>query len=475
MKQWKALFSLPKIDIPKLRLPTRSAFGQTLPPLRIGDLRIPVPIVQGGMAVGISLSGLAASVAGEGGVGVIAATAIGMQEDDYFQNGHAANARALQREIRKFRDTVKGVLGVNIMLAADDFSNLLEVCIREKVDMVFLGAGLPTRGIPVEALRRAGVKVVPIVSSARAARLIFSYWRKTYADIPDAVVVEGPLAGGHLGFAESELDKRENRLENLVPAVIQALEEFREEGRPGIPVIAAGGIYSGADIHRFLRMGAAGVQMGTRFVATRECDADNGFKQAFVSASREDIRIIASPVGLPGRALWGEFFRNLKKKAAGPTSCAWKCLKSCQAEKARYCISLALNAARKGDMRRGFAFAGANAWRVEGIITVRDLIHSLSGEYGRAVESLARRWYGEYEKAKNRIDELRREYGRMRDAALAELKRKYGQMVVRGSESLRKELTSVQERLSGVKDEYISRVHELQRMVARWSHGGISE
>jgi len=475
MKQWKALFSLPKIDIPKFRLPTRSAFSRTLPPLRIGDLRIPLPIVQGGMAVGISLSGLAASVAREGGVGVIAATAIGMGEDDYFQNGHEANARALKREIQRFREAVNGVLGVNIMLAADDFSNLLDVCIREKVDMVFLGAGLPTRGIPVDALRRAGVKVIPIVSSARAARLIFSYWRKTYADIPDGVVVEGPLAGGHLGFSESALDKNENRLENLVPAVIKALEEFQEKDRPEIPVIAAGGIFSGADIHRFLRMGAAGVQMGTRFAATRECDADNAFKQAFVDATREDIRIIASPVGLPGRALWGDFFKNLKTRAAGPTRCAWKCLKSCQAEKARYCISLALNAARKGDLRRGFAFAGANAWRVQCIMSVRELIHSLSGEYGQAVETLARRWFGEYEKVKSRIDELRREYGRMRDAALADLKRKYGRVVVRGSDSLRRELASIQERLSGVKAEYISRVHELQTLVARLSAGGVTE
>jgi len=439
------------------------------PPLRIGDLEIPVPVIQGGMAVGISLSGLASAVAREGGVGVIAATAIGMLEADYFENGREANARALSREIRKFRAATTGILGVNIMMAADDFDNLLQTCIQERVDMVFLGAGLPIRGIPVKELRQAGIKVVPIVSSPRAARLIFSYWQKTYADIPDAVVVEGPLAGGHLGFAATELDSKENRLENIVPAVVRELAAFRRKEGSAIPVIAAGGIFSGADIHRFLRMGAAGVQMGTRFVGTRECDAHEGFKQAFVTATRNDIRIIASPVGLPGRALAGEFFDRLKRKVAGPTRCAWKCLRSCQAEKAHYCISLALNAARKGDLQRGFAFAGANAWRVDRIVPVHNLIHSLAAEYGLAVEDLVGRLRGEYEKAQVRIAALRREYARVRDAALAEMKRKYGRLVAEKSECLREELSALQKRLSTIRTEYLAHASRLRAMVTHLS------
>ncbi len=419
--------------------------------------------------MGISLSGLATAVAREGGVGVIAATAIGMTEDDYFKNGREANARALTREIRRFRQGVKGVLGINIMMAADDFDNLLDVCVREKVDIVFLGAGLPIRGIPVTRLREAGVKVVPIVSSARAARLIFSYWQKTYSDLPDAVVVEGPLAGGHLGFAAADLEKDENRLENLVPAVIRELDSFRKNDGAEIPVIAAGGIYTGRDIHRFLRMCAAGVQMGTRFVATDECDAANGFKQAFVSASKKAIRIIESPVGLPGRALDGEFFERLKNKTAGPTRCVWKCLKSCGAEKAHYCISLALNAARKGDLRRGFAFAGANAWRVKQIVPVEKLVRSLVSEYTAAYEEYLNRLRREYDKALARIADLRREYVRVRDAALADLKRKYGPLVTQRGECLRKELAAVQERLAEIKQEYLAYARKLQAMVSQLS------
>ncbi|HDP94692.1 MAG TPA: nitronate monooxygenase [Candidatus Aminicenantes bacterium] len=467
--QLRQRFSLPKIDIPAWKWPARSSETHSFPPFRIGDLEVPVPIVQGGMAVGISLSGLASAVAREGGVGVIAATAIGMTENDYFQNGREANARALTREIRRFREAVTGVLGINIMMAADDFDNLLDVCVREKVDIVFLGAGLPIRGIPVARLRQAGVKIVPIVSSARAARLIFSYWQKTYSDLPDAVVVEGPLAGGHLGFTADDLGKKENRLENLVPTVIRELEAYRENDGLPIPVIAAGGIYTGRDIHRFLRMGAAGVQMGTRFVATDECDAADGFKQAFVSASEKTIRIIESPVGLPGRALDGEFFERLKNNAAGSTRCVWKCLKSCGAEKAHYCISLALNAARKGDLRRGFAFAGANAWRVNHIVPVHNLVRSLAAEYSVALGDLAARLRKEYEKAHDRITELHHDYIRARDTALADLKRKYGPMVTRKSECLRKELAAVQERLAEIKAEYLAHVRKLQATVAQLS------
>lgn len=467
--QLRQRFTLPKIEIPAWKWPVRSSDKHAFPPLRIGDLEVPVPIVQGGMAVGISLSGLASAVAREGGVGVIAATAIGMTEDDYFQNGREANARALTREIRRFREAVTGVLGINIMMAADDFDNLLNVCVREKVDIVFLGAGLPIRGIPVARLREAGVKVVPIVSSARAARLIFSYWQKTYSDLPDAVVVEGPLAGGHLGFAAADLENKENRLENLVPAVVRELAAYREPNGPAIPVIAAGGVYTGRDIHRFLRMGAAGVQMGTRFVATNECDAADGFKQAFVSASEKSIRIIESPVGLPGRALDGEFFERLKNRAAGSTRCVWKCLKSCGAEKAHYCISLALNAARKGDLRRGFAFAGANAYRVDQIVPVHNLVRSLAAEYSLALDDLAARLRKEYEKAQARVADLRREYVRVRDAALADLKRKYGPLVAQKGECLRKELAAVQERLAEIKEEYLVHVQKLQLTVSQLS------
>jgi NAD(P)H-dependent flavin oxidoreductase YrpB (nitropropane dioxygenase family) len=255
-------------------------FKIKMPPLKIGDAVASIPIIQGGMGVGISLSGLASAVANAGGIGVIAANAIGMIEPDYYSNGREANKRALRKQIQKAKEHSKGLIGVNIMVAVNDFHDLLQVSIEEKADIVFLGAGLPLKGIPVQAIKDAGVKVVPIVSSARAARLIFKYWQNTYATIPDAVVVEGPKAGGHLGFKETEIHDPEYALEKIVPAVATELDTFAKQFNKKIPVIAAGGIYNGEDIYKFFELGASGVQMGTRFVATHECDADRHFKDA---------------------------------------------------------------------------------------------------------------------------------------------------------------------------------------------------
>ena len=469
MQQLKKRLSLPKIDLPTWKWPVRVSGKRTFPPLRIGDLEIKVPVVQGGMAVGISLSGLATAVAREGGVGIIAATGVGMLEDDYFQNGREANIRALTREIRTFRKNCDGVLGINIMVAVEDFDTLLDVCIREKVDIVFMGAGLPIKGIPVEALRKANIKAVPIVSSARAAGLIFNYWWKAYKDIPDAVVVEGPMAGGHLGFKAEQIDDPEFRLEKLIPQVKEALAPIEKTHGRKIPVIAAGGIFTGEDICRFFRLGASGVQMGTRFVATDECDADRKFKEAFVSARKEDVQIIASPVGLPGRALGGEFFSRLKDKAEGPTRCVWKCLKSCKAEKARYCISVALYSARKGDLKNGFAFAGANAFRVKGIVPVSRLIESLGAEYAKTMDEVTLRLKTEYEKAMKRISSLHKEYSQILDEALQKARRKYGRMVARQSDALKDEFEDILVRLAELKSEYLEHAEKLKRTVNQLS------
>ena len=203
-------FKMPKLQMPQfdlsgLKFPKFEFSGinwSHMPKLRIGDAVVKFPIIQGGMGVGISLSGLASAVANQGGIGVIAANSIGMLDPAYYARHRDANTRALREEIRKTREKTTGVIGVNIMVAVNDFYELLDVAIQEKVDMVFLGAGLPIKGIPVEDLRSANVKVVPIVSSSRAARLIFTSWEKRYRDIPDGVVVEGPTAGGHLGFKE---------------------------------------------------------------------------------------------------------------------------------------------------------------------------------------------------------------------------------------------------------------------------------
>ena len=355
----------------------------TIPSLRIGELQAKIPIVQGGMSVGISLSGLASAVANEGGIGVIGAAGIGMLEPDFSTNFKEANKRALRKEIRKARKMTKGIIGVNLMVALSDFDELLLVAIEEGVDLVFLGAGLPLK-VPFDGLKKASTKVVPIVSSARAASIIFRYWTKRYNHVPDAVVVEGPLAGGHLGFKKEQINDPNYSLEKIVKEVISVIKVFEEQFNKKIPVIAAGGIYSGTDIYRFIRMGASGVQMATRFVATHECDADIKFKEAYINCRKEDLIIIDSPVGLPGRAIRNKFLDEVSSGVRKPFKCPWKCLKTCDFKKTPYCIALALTNAKRGNLDEGFAFAGANAYKVDKIVSVKELIETLLMEYEKA-------------------------------------------------------------------------------------------
>lgn len=389
-----------------------------LPGLRIGDKEAAVAIVQGGMGVGISLSNLAAAVAQEGGIGVIAANAIGMIEADYYDDPVAANVRALRREIREARRKSAGLIGVNIMVAVDCFHQLLDAAVEEKADILFLGAGLPIKGIPVRAIREAGVQVVPIVSSGRAVRLIYKAWEKHYGDIPDGAVVEGPRAGGHLGFKPEQIDHPDFQLERIVPEVVEALEEFRARWYRPLPVIAAGGIFTGEDIYRFLKLGAKGVQLGTRFVATHECDADLRFKQAYLSCREEDILIIQSPVGMPGRAIRGSFLEAIGRGDKKVFRCPSRCLESCGAGKARYCISEALDSARKGDLENGFAFCGANAYRVDAIVSVKQLVAGL--KQGFALASLAGALKAEVARRAEALKALKGEY----EATLAGARRR---------------------------------------------------
>jgi len=355
----------------------------TIPSLRIGGLQAKIPIVQGGMSVGISLSGLASAVANEGGIGVIGAAGIGMLEPDFSTNFKEANKRALRKEIRKARKMTKGIIGVNLMVALSDFDELLLVAIEEGVDLVFLGAGLPLK-VPFDGLKKASTKVVPIVSSARAASIIFRYWAKRYNHVPDAVVVEGPLAGGHLGFKKEQINDPNYSLEKIVREVISVIGDFEEQFNKKIPVIAAGGVYSGADIYRFIQMGASGVQMATRFVATHECDADIKFKEAYINCKKEDLIIIDSPVGLPGRAIRNKFLDEVSSGMRKPFKCPWKCLKTCDFKKTPYCIALALTNAKRGNLDEGFAFAGTNAYKVDKIVSVKELIETLLMEYEKA-------------------------------------------------------------------------------------------
>jgi len=353
--------------------------------LKIGDIITKLPIVQGGMSVGISSSGLAAAVSNEGAIGVIGTADIGMNEPDFRNNFLEANSRALRKEIRKARKLSKGILGVNIMVALTNFADLVKTAIEEGIDIIFSGAGVP-KNLPGFLKENSKTKLVPIVSSARAARIIANWWTEKYNYFPDAVVVEGPKAGGHLGFSEEHINDPEYALEKIIPRVIETLKPYEEKYGKPIPVIAAGGIYTGADIHKFFRLGAAGVQMATRFVTTNECDANIRFKEAYINAKESDITIIKSPVGMPGRAIRNAFLDEVSQGKRKPFKCPYHCLKTCELEKSPYCISFALINAQRGNLDRGFAFCGVNAYRAEKIISVKELIETLKEEYRIACE-----------------------------------------------------------------------------------------
>jgi NAD(P)H-dependent flavin oxidoreductase YrpB (nitropropane dioxygenase family) len=355
-----------------------------MPTLRIGALEAGIPIVQGAMGVGISLSELASAVANAGGIGVIATPGIGQFEPDYDTNPRDANTRVLREEIRKAKAKTNGIISVNVMVALSNFDDLVQCAVDEGVNILFLGAGLPIglpKTLPLDRLGELATKFVPIVSSARAAKIVFRAWQKRYNHLPDAVVVEGPLAGGHLGFKREQIDDPDYALEKILPEVIAVAKPYEEQFNRSIPAIAAGGIYTGADIHRFMELGAQGVQMGTRFVATHECDASMEFKKAYLNCKKEDIVIIDSPVGLPGRAIRDKFLERILSGAKETFKCPWKCLKSCNFRNVPYCIALALTNAKKGNLEEGFAFAGANAYRVDKIVSVKELIGTLAEEY----------------------------------------------------------------------------------------------
>ena len=448
---------LPKLDMRNIEWPrfdfTKRPWPK-MPKLRIGDAVAKLPIVQGGMGIGISLSGLASAVADEGGIGVIAANSIGMLDPEYYAKNKDANSIILRKEIRKAKEMTAGLIGVNIMVAVDDCSDLIRVAIEEKIDMVFLGAGLPIKDIPVEDLRTAGVKVIPIVSSARAVGLIFRSWSKKYKDIPDAVVVEGPKAGGHLGFKADQIDDPDFTLERILPDVVAEIKTFEDEYHRTIPVIAAGGIYTGADIYKVFKLGAGGVQMGTRFVATHECDANIRFKEAYVACREDDLEIIKSPVGLPGRAIRNRFLKDIAAGKKMGFKCAWRCLKSCDIKNARYCISLALDNARQGILDKGFAFAGSNAFRVDKIVSVNELLQELINQYQHAEEKGASKLRDEYEKALEKLVSLKEEYLLAMKKGLSSLKDDYERGLERGALRFREENLKAMDKISSLKAEY---------------------
>jgi NAD(P)H-dependent flavin oxidoreductase YrpB (nitropropane dioxygenase family) len=274
------------------------------------------------------------------------------------------------------------------MMALTDHEALIRLAITEKVELVIMGAGLPLR-IPAmlaeSGIRNDHTKLAVKVSSAKAARLIFQYWANKYKLIPDAVVVEGALAGGHLGFSREELQGTPVPLEQIVKETIEAVAPFEIQFRKDVPVIAGGGIYTGEDMHYMLNSGASAVKMGTRFVTTYECDASQQFKESFIACKKEDITLINSPVGLPGRAIRNEFVNHIDRGETKPFKCVWNCLSSCNYKTAPYCIAEALYNAARGDMDKGFAFTGTNGYRATKIQHVSEVVKEIVAEYEQCV------------------------------------------------------------------------------------------
>lgn len=344
----------------------------------IGTCEVKLPIVQGGMGVGVSLNGLAAAVANEGGIGVISAAGLGLLYPDAQGSYPERCIAGLRQEIRKAREKTSGVIGVNIMVALSNFGDMVRTAIEEKADIIFAGAGLPL-DLPSYLQEGSTTNLVPIVSSARAAKLICDKWQNNYGYLPDAIVVEGPKAGGHLGFKCDQIEDEHYALEELIPDVVAVANSYA--GIKEIPVIAAGGISTGEDIARFMKLGASAVQMGSIFVPTDECDASTEFKKVYINSSQNDVRIIQSPVGMPGRAFDGEFIQSVEKGREKPKGCPFHCIKTCDYTKSQYCIIKALYNAAKGNMKKGYAFAGTNAYLAEKISSVKEVIEKLKADF----------------------------------------------------------------------------------------------
>lgn len=349
----------------------------------VGDKISKYPIIQGGMGVGISGYRLAGHVAREGGIGIISTADIGYRDPDFEKNPLQANLRAINKEIDQAREIApEGIIGINIMCALNNYAEMVREVVKKGIDLIISGAGLP-KDLP-EYVKGTKTKIAPIISSVRGAKLITKLWRTKHSYVPDMIVIEGPEAGGHLGFKLEELGEGEEalplekrpKLEEITKEVILEMKKVEKETGKQIPVIVAGGIFTGEDIAKFLKLGAAGVQMATRFVATKECDAAIEYKQAYVDCKKEDIEIVKSPVGMPGRAIKNEFIEKVKEHKPKIDKCL-RCIQTCNVKTTPYCITRALINAVKGNIQDALLFCGSNAYRIHEIVPVHDLIQEL--------------------------------------------------------------------------------------------------
>ncbi|BFK16964.1 MULTISPECIES: NAD(P)H-dependent flavin oxidoreductase [Blautia] len=345
-------------------------------PLMIGDLTAKIPVIQGGMGVGISLSRLAGSVAACGGVGVISTAQIGWREPDFREHPFEANYRAIGKEIQKAREIAEGgIIGVNIMVATQRYEEYVKTAVKAGVDLIISGAGLPI-DLP-KYVEGTKTKIAPIVSSLKSLNVICRMWERKYKKAPDLVVIEGPKAGGHLGFSREELDTfTDESYDGVIRSIIEKVKEYGEKFSKKIPVVVAGGIYDRADMDHALSLGADGVQMGTRFVTTEECDAAPEYKQAYIRAEKEDICIVQSPVGMPGRAIKNAFMDRVKTEKCRIEHC-YHCIVTCRPAEIPYCITQALVNAAEGRVEDALLFCGSNACRSHKIEKVEDIMKEL--------------------------------------------------------------------------------------------------
>ncbi|HCO74674.1 MAG TPA: nitronate monooxygenase [Clostridium sp.] len=350
--------------------------------LKIGNIFVPMPIIQGGMGIGVSRSKLASAVTNEGGIGVISAAQVGYDEEDFESNNLAANIRALKNQILLAKKaTDGGVIGVNIMVAMNNYKEHVKAAIEGGADIIISGAGIPME-LP-KLIKGFSVKIAPIVSSLKSAKVILKLWDRHDKVAPDMVIVEGPRAGGHLGFKKENINMTEEAFDKEVVDIINETKIYGEKYNKEIPVVVAGGIYDGKDIAKYLKLGADGVQMATRFVATVECDASENFKKAYVDSKEDDIVIVDSPVGLPGRAICNPFVKNTFKGKLKVEKC-YRCISHCNPKETPYCISEALINGVKGNMDEALVFCGDNAHRIKSIVTVKELMEELKAEILKA-------------------------------------------------------------------------------------------
>lgn len=346
--------------------------------LVIGDLVAKIPVIQGGMGVGVSLSNLAGNVAKCGGIGIISTAQIGYQEEGWEEHPIETNLKAIEKHIKRAKEIAQGgIVGVNIMVATKKYEEYVKAAVRAGVDLLISGAGLPTM-LPA-LVEKSKTKIAPIVSSIKSAAVICKLWDRKYKRCPDMVVIEGPKAGGHLGFSYEELKEiTEEQYEKEIQGIIQVVEEYRKKYNRQIPVVAAGGIYDVKDMKHAMELGVDGVQVATRFVTTYECDASDAYKQAYIDAKKEDIEIVKSPVGMPGRAIRNEFIEKSEQKPAKIGKCH-QCLERCKQKDIPYCITDALINAVKGKISEGLLFCGENAWRAKKLEHVSDIMEEFGG------------------------------------------------------------------------------------------------